>query len=185
MEASTVSVAYLPATSPADPVPVPAAKPPQAEASGGLSFGDILSALNPLQYLPVVGTIYRAVTGDTIPENLRIAGSFVVSALTAGPLGILLNAATTAVEKLTGIDPESIAHDVAENLGLAPAALAEAPPAPMREAGALLSPSPAVSEDPRSATAMAALDVGAPPRGPDSDLRRRAGFASYALLAVA
>jgi hypothetical protein len=40
------------------------------EEPGDISFGDVLSALNPLQYLPVVGSIYRAVTGDTIPETL-------------------------------------------------------------------------------------------------------------------
>ena len=32
----------------------------------GFSFGDILDFLNPLQNLPVVGSLYRAVTGDEI-----------------------------------------------------------------------------------------------------------------------
>lgn len=48
-----------------------------ASATGGskkLTFGVILSDLNPLQYLPVVGTIYRALTGDTIPKPIREAG---------------------------------------------------------------------------------------------------------------
>ena len=30
----------------------------------GFSFGDILDLINPLQHIPIVGTIYRAVTGD-------------------------------------------------------------------------------------------------------------------------
>jgi len=38
-------------------------------------FKDVLRALNPLQHVPVVGTIYRAVTGDTIPAPLRILGA--------------------------------------------------------------------------------------------------------------
>ena len=53
-------------------------QPAQPAADHSISFHDILSALNPLQYLPVIGTIYRAVTGDQIPELLRRAGSLVV-----------------------------------------------------------------------------------------------------------
>src|SRR6201999_1667017 len=75
----------------------------------GVSFHDVLSALNPLQYLPVVGTIYRAVTGDVIPEGLRQAGSMLVSGLMGGPIGLGINIATTLAEKATGIDPEQIA----------------------------------------------------------------------------
>jgi hypothetical protein len=75
----------------------------------GVSFHDILSALNPLQYLPVVGTIYRAVTGDTIPEPLRRLGSLLVSGLLGGPIGVVVSLVMTAAEKITGVDPEKIA----------------------------------------------------------------------------
>src|ERR1700729_3761141 len=75
-------------------------------AEHGLSFYDILSAMNPLQYLPIVGTIYRAVTGDVIPEALRRGGSMLVSGLLGGPIGLGINIATTIAEKATGIDPE-------------------------------------------------------------------------------
>jgi len=99
---------------------------PQAAAGGaakpthhGIRFGDVLSALNPLQYLPVVGMIYRAVTGDTIPESLRTFGSLVVSGLMGGPVGIVTSIATTIAEKATGIDPERIGHAVLADLGLA------------------------------------------------------------------
>jgi hypothetical protein len=78
--------------------------------SGGLSFHDVLSALNPLQYLPVVGTIYRAMTGDTINEGVRLAGSMLVSGLMGGPIGLATNIATTIAEKVTGIDPDHVAH---------------------------------------------------------------------------
>lgn len=71
-------------------------------------FHEFLSELNPLQYIPVVGTIYRAITGDTIPETARIAGSLVVSGLTGGPVGVALNIGMTALEKITGVDPERI-----------------------------------------------------------------------------
>ncbi len=131
MDGSTVSVDYrAPAAPPGPAAATPAATPASSDGSDGPSFHDVLSALNPLQYLPVVGTIYRAVTGDTIPEGLRVAGSFVVSALTGGPLGLAINAAATAAEKLVGIDPETIAQDVARSLGLAPD-----PAAAIQEAG--------------------------------------------------
>jgi hypothetical protein len=84
---------------------------PQAAASKhhALSFHDFLSAMNPLQYLPVVGTIYRAATGDTISEPLRQAGSMLASGLLGGPIGLITNIASTIAQKVTGIDPEKIA----------------------------------------------------------------------------
>ena len=91
---------------------------PAPPASGGISFHDVLSALNPLQYMPVVGTIYRAVTGDTIPEGLRLGGSLLLSGLMGGPIGVLTNIAMTIAEKVSGIDPERIAHSIAVGLGL-------------------------------------------------------------------
>jgi hypothetical protein len=60
--------------------------------------------LNPLQYLPVIGTIYRAVTGDQIPEAVRRIGSLVVSGLLGGPIGVAVNLVVMVAEKLTGID---------------------------------------------------------------------------------
>jgi hypothetical protein len=91
-----------------NPAPPAASAQPAAAASHGFSFRDLLSAMNPLQYLPVVGTIYRAVTGDVIPEALRQAGSMLVSGLLGGPIGLVVNIATTIAEKATGIDPEKI-----------------------------------------------------------------------------
>ena len=86
--------------------PAPSRKAPAGDH--GFSFHDILSAINPLQYLPVVGTIYRALTGDVIPEPLQRAGSLVVSGLLGGPVGVVTSIATTLAEKITGIDPEKI-----------------------------------------------------------------------------
>lgn len=82
------------------------------------SFRELVSELNPLQYLPVIGPLYRAVTGDTIPESARTVGSVVVSGLLGGPIGIATSLGFLAVEKLTGIDPEKIGHDVAASLGI-------------------------------------------------------------------
>lgn len=99
----------------------PTAAPAAAALDAGhFSFHELLSELNPLQYLPVIGTIYRAVTGDTIPEPVRVAGSMIVSGLTGGPLGVALNLASLGLEKATGIDPEKIGHDLLVSLGLTP-----------------------------------------------------------------
>lgn len=51
-------------------------------------FSDVLSALNPLQYLPVVGMIYRETTGQTVHPAFRIAVSAVASLLLGGPIGL-------------------------------------------------------------------------------------------------
>jgi hypothetical protein len=88
--------------------PEAAAGNKMASGRHGFSFHDFLSAINPLQYLPVVGTIYRAVTGDVIPEPLPRAGSLLVSGLLGGPIGVITSIATTIAEKATGIDPEKI-----------------------------------------------------------------------------
>ena len=89
-----------------------AAQPRSPDADAGLSFGDVLSDLNPLQYLPVIGTIYRAITGDTIPRPLREAGSLLVSGLMGGPIGVATNLAMLGFEKMTGIDLEEVEQRV-------------------------------------------------------------------------
>lgn len=103
--------------------PVPLSNPPEIRAPAKkeeheIEFSDVLSALNPLQYLPVVGQIYRAVTGDVLPEPLRIMGSIVVSGLLGGPLGMALNAASALVQHLTGISLDDVAHDALEAVGI-------------------------------------------------------------------
>jgi hypothetical protein len=76
------------------------------------TFHEILSALNPLQYLPVIGTIYRTITGDQIPEPLRRIGSFIVSAVIGGPIGAVINVATMAAEKIIGVDLDQTGQDL-------------------------------------------------------------------------
>ena len=86
--------------------------------SEGITFRELLSDLNPLQHIPIIGTIYRAVTGDTIPEAARRLGSFAVSGLMGGPIGMLTNLALLAIEKATGFDPEKIGQDILVSLGI-------------------------------------------------------------------
>ncbi len=84
----------------------------QAQASHGGLFHELMSDLNPLQYIPVVGTIYRAITGDQGNPNLRFAASLGTSFALGGPIGL----AITAGEKIAGIDPEKAVLNAARHL---------------------------------------------------------------------
>lgn len=83
-----------------------AAKAPAAISKDGwaksekFTFGDFLDVINPLQHLPVIGTLYRHFTGDEISSSSRIAGS----TLFGGPIGFALGAANAFVDNLTGRD---------------------------------------------------------------------------------
>ena len=70
------------------------------------SFDDLVRGLNPLHHLPVVGMIYRAATGETIPAAERIAGSAISGAFFGGPLGVLGTVVTSFVEELIRIGPD-------------------------------------------------------------------------------
>lgn len=60
----------------------------------GFSFADFIDIINPLQHIPVLGSIYRRLSGDTIDPAARVAGG----ALFGGPIGAALAIAGTAVE---------------------------------------------------------------------------------------
>src|SRR4051794_4653104 len=62
------------------------------------SFSGFLSAINPLQHIPVIGSIYRAITGDVPAPAARVLGG----ALLGGPIGIVLAAANAIFEQDTG-----------------------------------------------------------------------------------
>lgn len=95
-----------------------ASSPPAATRHHGFGFGDFLSCLNPLQYLPVVGAIYRSVTGDTIPETVREAGSLVVSGLTGGPVGVAMSIGADLVERAVGFDQEKFSQQLLASIGI-------------------------------------------------------------------
>lgn len=61
------------------------------------------SALNPLHYVPVVGMIYRATTGETVPATMRVAGA----GLIGGPLGMLGAGLMGLLEALLSLGPDT------------------------------------------------------------------------------
>lgn len=64
----------------------------------GFSFGALLDVINPLQHIPIVGTVYRAITGDSIGPASRIAGG----TLFGGVIGLIASSIDSLVEEETG-----------------------------------------------------------------------------------
>lgn len=63
-------------------------------------FDQLIDIVNPLQHLPGVSAIYRAVTGDEISAPAQLIGG----ALFGGPLGFASTVANMAFEEATGDD---------------------------------------------------------------------------------
>ena len=107
------------ASIPARPVP---AEPPSNSVPGleddtvdtgqfwsteeGPSFAEFLDIINPLQHIPIVSTIYRAITEDQIGAGPRFIGGV----LFGGPIGALAAGFTSLFEEASG---DSIGDHVA------------------------------------------------------------------------
>ena len=86
----------------------PAAASPQASSGEhsllwkgeDFSFDDVLDVINPLQHIPIVGTIYRAVTGDKPGHLSQLLGD----TLFGGIAGAASSVVNIAVEEITGKD---------------------------------------------------------------------------------
>ncbi|RED51344.1 hypothetical protein [Aestuariispira insulae] len=68
----------------------------------GLSFSDFLDVINPLQHIPLVSSLYRAVTGDEISPGARMAGG----TLYGGPIGLAGAVVVNAMEEHSGSSVE-------------------------------------------------------------------------------
>jgi hypothetical protein len=73
---------------------------PAAWGDCHVSFSEALEMINPLQYVPVVGMIYREITGHAAHPALRIAVSTAVSLLFGGPIGLGLSMASAAATEV-------------------------------------------------------------------------------------
>jgi len=70
----------------------------QSVKAPSASFSEFLDVVNPLHHLPVVGNVYRSMTGDEISSVARIAGGTIYG----GPLGGLSSIAQAAIEEHSG-----------------------------------------------------------------------------------
>jgi len=61
-------------------------------------FDHLLDVINPLQHLPIIGTLYRAITGDKMGPVEKIAGD----TLYGGMWGAITSIADVAFEGITG-----------------------------------------------------------------------------------
>ncbi|MFZ4124850.1 MAG: hypothetical protein ACOYJ2_02105 [Rickettsiales bacterium] len=64
------------------------------------SFWDFLDLINPLQHIPIINTMYREATGDTIKPEMKLAGGAVVG----GVFGFVASLADVIFEQETGKD---------------------------------------------------------------------------------
>ncbi|HWK46842.1 MAG TPA: hypothetical protein VNT30_19135 [Stellaceae bacterium] len=99
------ATAALPPSAPPPSAPPASTTSPAPEKShfwDGEDFGftDVLAALNPLQHVPIIGSIYRAITGDTIGNVARVLGD----TLYGGPIGLVTSLINVALVEGTGKD---------------------------------------------------------------------------------
>jgi len=150
--------------------PQTASRAETAKADSGSTLDtaieDLLDIVNPLQHLPVVGTLYRAITGDTMGTVSKIAGD----ALYGGLWGAVGAVADSAFEAITGKDFGSTA------LALATDVLGLDDDAPPTQIAAATPPARPVAQAGDSAEALAfgnALTA----KGMDSEMASRAMYA--------
>jgi hypothetical protein len=168
-----------PAHATANAVVAPA--PQTAVAKHDFSFHDFLDIINPLQHLPVVGTIYRAITGDQIKTPEKIAGD----AIYGGPLGALSAVADAIYQQSTGKSfGDTILGWFTGHHGTAAVAQNIKPAAPAKAQTASVPASPAapqIAATPDIAALTASLDR----NGADGEIAQRALYAYRRSFAMA
>lgn len=105
-----------------------------AEQSGEMSFWDLLDIVNPLQHIPIVSTLYRNLTGDTIQPAARVMGGVLFGGVIGGAAAI----ANAVVEQSDGQDlGEQTMAALGFGDGVHPATPTAAPTAVAASAGGL------------------------------------------------
>lgn len=88
----------------------------EARAEESLSFHDVLSAINPLNHIPVVSDLYATAT-EQKPSGLSRVVGLVGSTLLGGPVGFIASLASMAFEGATGQTPvQMVASAVTGNI---------------------------------------------------------------------
>lgn len=82
------------------------------EEDSDFSFSDFMDTLNPLQHIPVIGTIYRELTDDTIKPVARIAGDIMYGVLIGSAAFSAVGAIVSGiVEQESGQAPDVMLAD--------------------------------------------------------------------------
>lgn len=74
-----------------------------AQADQDFGFADFIDMINPLQHIPIISSIYREATGDTISPTMKVAGG----AIFGGPLGAIGSLIGAIYEQSSGEEIES------------------------------------------------------------------------------
>lgn len=72
------------------------------------TFDDFLDVINPLHHIPIVSTIYRAISGDEITPHARAIGG----GLFGGPIGMIAAGVSLAVEEAAGASASTMLADL-------------------------------------------------------------------------
>ena len=167
----------------------PGASVPATAASSGAEqpaqphesfFHHLLDVVNPLQHLPIIGTIYRAITGEKLDAVEKIAGD----TLYGGLWGAVTSVADVAFESLTGksFEDTAIALFKGDDKTRVASAKVAAPniatdvSLPSADLPALPSPSVAAANLPNDLNMMA-LTNALSAKGVDNDTASRALYA--------
>ncbi|MDE1985487.1 MAG: hypothetical protein KGL56_01385 [Alphaproteobacteria bacterium] len=169
------------AVNPAAQGPATAITSAQSSDSSGFSFGDLLDIINPLQHIPVVSTIYRAITGDQIGTPEKIAGD----TLYGGVIGFIASVADSAFQAITGKNVGDTVLAFLEGDGATQTTSAPTPTnvasAQTGTASAAAQPStPPATVTPASAVSapdISALLASLSRKGVDADMATRAAYA--------
>jgi hypothetical protein len=90
-------------TSSFDPYRSNSSGPRPAAENASFTFDDVLDIVNPLQHIPIVGWIYREMSGDQIGAPAAIAGG----ALYGGAMGFAGAVLAAVYESLAGETAET------------------------------------------------------------------------------
>lgn len=91
---------------------------PQGQLPGPaeLTPEEAKNGLDPLQFVPVFGMIYRAITGAPVSPPFVIAGSVVSAAAFGGPLGVLGSVLLNTAMELARLGPDTSRPPVPEGM---------------------------------------------------------------------
>ncbi len=95
------------------------------ETAGETAIGALIDIVNPLQHIPFVSTLYRAVTGDTISAGAKLIGGGIFG----GIGGLASSAADMVFEAATGNNVGDTLLETAQGIELPTGTTASAAPA--------------------------------------------------------
>ncbi len=70
----------------------------------GFGFSDFLDIINPLQHIPIVSNVYRAITGDEVSTGAKVLGGGLFGVALGGVTGLVASIANEIFEGETGKD---------------------------------------------------------------------------------